>query len=497
MRGDYIECGGPRTEPEFLDELVRLLHPVSVRCHPTSHPTLALPDQRTVLFLDIDPDGGAPPVVAISDRADDDIARHAAARAIYDALATGTTWRLRWSSDSVVGEVAGPDGLPAASHTRRRRLTAVPMPASTPPPATSTADADADADADVDVDVDVDVEEWVSPVDLLAVRADEQFLDLLSVGRSPVPGAEQGLDGSDIPRQRQDRQLFALLEALRSDVESEPFPELLTLDAACEAIAGQQPRGHRGARLMPAVVAAAVFVLVGLSGVVLVATRAEPGDPLWGLSAVVDSSRATSVRAAYQVGLAITAAREALAQGRASDARRLISTVRPQLALIQDPQRKDELARESISLLLAAARTPQGQPVATGEHGTDPGHSQSREPTHHHLSNPAAAIRAHTTPHRPSTNEDHTPGVAHNQRSHEVAGAHHGNQHTGGHGLDRSDTGGHTAGGHTASGHGGGGHGGGGHGGGGHGGGGHGGGGHGGGGHGGGGHGGGGHGGGH
>jgi hypothetical protein len=34
-------------------------------------------------------------VIALSDRADDDQARHAAARKIYNALAAGTTWRLQ------------------------------------------------------------------------------------------------------------------------------------------------------------------------------------------------------------------------------------------------------------------------------------------------------------------------------------------------------------------------------------------------------------------
>lgn len=76
---------------------------------------------------------------------------------------------------------------------------------------------------------------------------------------------------------------------------------------------------------MPAAVAAAVLVVIGLSGVVVAATHAEPGDPLWGMSPMIDSSRAQSVQA-------------------------------PQLALVQDPQRKEELRRKSTNLLTAAAQ---------------------------------------------------------------------------------------------------------------------------------------------
>jgi hypothetical protein len=224
------------------------------------------------------------------------------------------------------------------------------------------------------------------PGELLAMRADDALLDVLAAGGLPRPALSGGLAADDDLGYRDEQQLLAMLAALRAEVDSEPLPELISVDAARAAIAAGQRSTRPRRRLMPVAAAAAVVVL-GLSAVGIAATHAQPGDPLWGVSRVIDGSRASSVQAAYQVDLTLGAAQQALAQGHVSDAQRLITTVGPQLGQIQDTQRKDALARKSANLLNAAAQTPEGQSVDTDEHGivrdrTDRGDTAGAQPGH-------------------------------------------------------------------------------------------------------------------
>src|SRR3954447_18781263 len=93
-------------------------------------------------------------------------------------------------------------------------------------------------------DFSADHDEQVDPVDLLAIRADDELLDALATGRPVGPHLLTGSERPVGPRlltgsHRQldsgytdDQQVLAMLQALRADVDSDPFPELVSVEEA-------------------------------------------------------------------------------------------------------------------------------------------------------------------------------------------------------------------------------------------------------------------------
>jgi hypothetical protein len=264
-------------------------------------------------------------------------------------------------------------------------------------------------------DFGVEDNELVDPVDRLASSADDELLDTLASGRAVGPGFGSGRHASAESSYRDEQQILAMLGALRAEVESEPFPELVSLDEACAAIATGQRSSRPRRRLMPVAAAAAVVVL-GLSGVAIAATDAQPGDPLWGLSTVLDDGRAKSVEAAYQVDLALTAAQQALALGRVSDAQQIIKKVEPKLFQIRDTQRKDALSSKSANLLAAAARMPEGQSVHTDQNGVARDRGPNPQPRQEQPPNSAGAGLSNEPRSRPSSTQDGGTAGADQQR---------------------------------------------------------------------------------
>ncbi|MDT7747306.1 MAG: hypothetical protein QOD96_968, partial [Pseudonocardiales bacterium] len=219
--------------------------------------------------------------------------------------------------------------------------------------------------------------EQVDPVDMMSIRADDELLDALSSGRSVGPAYTHGFDAGLDDGYADDQQVLAMLAGWRADVESEPYPELVSIDAASAAIVAGQRGARPRRRLMPVAAAAAVAV-VALSGVAVAAGNAQPGDPLWGVSSVIDANRAKSVEAAYRVDLALTTAQQALSQGKVAEARAALQSVAPELNQVQDPQRKDELAEKSQNLMATAEDSHEGEHVDTDERGTP------RDPSRRH-----------------------------------------------------------------------------------------------------------------
>ena len=210
--------------------------------------------------------------------------------------------------------------------------------------------------------------ERIDPVEFMAIRADDELLDALASGRSVGPAFTHGFDPGLDAGYTDDQQVLALLATWRSDVESAPFPELVSVDRASEAIVAGQRAARPRRRLMPVAAAAAVAVMA-LSGVAVAAGNAQPGDALWGVSTVIDANRAKSVEAAYHVNIALATAQQALAEGRVADARAALATVEPQLNQVQDPERKTELSRKSQNLVESADATREGEPLDTDETG--------------------------------------------------------------------------------------------------------------------------------
>jgi uncharacterized membrane protein YgcG len=220
--------------------------------------------------------------------------------------------------------------------------------------------------------------ERIDPVEFMAIRADDELLDALASGRSVGPAFTHGFDPGLDAGYTDDQQVLALLATWRSDVESAPFPELLSVDRASEAIVAGQRDARPRRRLMPVAAAAAVAVMA-LSGVAVAAGNAQPGDALWGVSTVIDANRAKSVEAAYHVNIALATAQQALAEGRVADARVALASVEPQLNQVQDSERKTEMSRKSQNLVESADATREGEPLDTDETGVPRDPSKLRD----------------------------------------------------------------------------------------------------------------------
>jgi hypothetical protein len=211
-------------------------------------------------------------------------------------------------------------------------------------------------------------DEQVDPVDLLAIRADDELLDALAAGEFSLGdlgvGADDDLDGF-----QDDQRMMAMLAAWRDDVLETEVPELVTLEQASEAIvAGHRDTSYPRRRLM-SVAAAAAVVVVGMSVVAIGAGTAEPGDALWGVSKTLDGDRAESKEAAQRVSVALASVQQALDEGRVKDAQATLAAVAPELAKVTDDETKDELARKQANLSESAEDAEEGEKVHTDESG--------------------------------------------------------------------------------------------------------------------------------
>jgi hypothetical protein len=201
------------------------------------------------------------------------------------------------------------------------------------------------------------------PIDLAAVRADDALIDALAGGTGGHDG-DYGFGSGD------DDRLAALLAAWRADVDTEPMPELVTLDEASEAVsAGYESHGRmrsRAKRRMPFAIAAAAAV-VACAGLTVAVHGAMPGDTLWGVSKVFFSERAATVERVEDVRGHIVAANDALARGDANAARAQLqqaNIVLPQVAPEAQAPLVAERDRVQSSITPEPARVTPADPSA-------------------------------------------------------------------------------------------------------------------------------------
>jgi hypothetical protein len=208
------------------------------------------------------------------------------------------------------------------------------------------------------------------PVDLSALRADDELLTALC-------SFDNSMSGTD-----QDPELKSLLLSWRLDVESEPIGELVDTDTALATIAvGNRIRHKRKPRyLVPLASAAAVLVVVFL-GMGFAARNAEPGDPLWGLSQVLYSEHAQSVEAAASVRSDLHHASEALQQGQFAEARTALAQAQNSLPAVSNEDGKASLQQQQQTLLTQLENTSGVAPVPTpSSYGKPVGSSTSQAP---------------------------------------------------------------------------------------------------------------------
>jgi hypothetical protein len=113
VNGDYIEVTGVESETEVLWTLVHLLGSVTATQSDETFSTITI-GSRTVVFVDFEAFGARTALLAIADLGNDDQERRGAAKNVYDALATATTWPLRWTSDTPsesITSTPGPEAI--------------------------------------------------------------------------------------------------------------------------------------------------------------------------------------------------------------------------------------------------------------------------------------------------------------------------------------------------------------------------------------------------
>lgn len=203
------------------------------------------------------------------------------------------------------------------------------------------------------------MEEIGEPVDLVAVQADDELINALRSGMSVSAPGVHGYDADD--------HVAAILAAWKAEVDAEPIPELVDIDAAMAAIqAGRPSTARRAGRHLAPVAAAAAFVVLAIGGVSIGSASSQPGDALWGVSKVLYSERAQSVEAAARVESHITTAKQALADGQPEVAAQQLQAAQTDLAAVR-PQEGQAVLSDVQSFLVAKVdETPQGVP-------TDPG----------------------------------------------------------------------------------------------------------------------------
>ncbi len=224
------------------------------------------------------------------------------------------------------------------------------------------------------------------PLDLDAVRADDDLIEALSAGLVPPPCGPR--DTSDI-----EGELVALLAGWVADVRPETLlhrpdqppvavpmqtarhraentavdtggrdasiaalfpgtPSLLEFNELPRPVVLAAWRSRKAWR-SPAVRtyllrAAAALVAVALvsSGVVARSYGAHPGEPLWAITQMAFPAKSHSVEAAISVSTALNTARVALERGRIDEARQAFQTVAAQLADVDPDDGRVELGQQ-------------------------------------------------------------------------------------------------------------------------------------------------------
>jgi hypothetical protein len=219
------------------------------------------------------------------------------------------------------------------------------------------------------------------PVDLSALRADDELLTALVSFDNSAPGADQ------------DVELKSLLLSWRLDVDAEPLTELVDTETAMATIAvGNRIHRRRPRYMVPFAAAAAVLIVV-FGGMGLAARNAQPGDALWGLSQILYTQHAESVEAAASVRDDLHHATVALAQGHFAEARTALVAAGNSLPSVDSADGKASLQQQQQSLLSQLDST-----IATA-----PGTTVVKVSTTTAPPSQVTAITTTTTPPPPST----------------------------------------------------------------------------------------------
>ncbi|MGB3698078.1 MAG: anti-sigma-D factor RsdA [Gordonia sp. (in: high G+C Gram-positive bacteria)] len=172
------------------------------------------------------------------------------------------------------------------------------------------------------------------PIDVGAVRRDDQFVDDLAAGRAAAVN------------DRAEYELAGLIAQWRAESLAGPVPSSPTVAEIETAIARTNERARRGglSRRLRIVSGAAAVMAVAAAGLLVLSEGSQPGDPLWSVKQVVFADQAQETQARLDAQESITEARKALEAGDTVKASELIAKAEAKLGPIQDKREKDVLA---------------------------------------------------------------------------------------------------------------------------------------------------------
>lgn len=194
------------------------------------------------------------------------------------------------------------------------------------------------------------------PVDLMAVQADDELIDALASGMAVSAPGRGGYDVDD--------HVVALLAAWKAEVDADPVPPLVDVDAAAARVrAAARPAGRRLRLVAP--LAAAAVLLLSVGGIGYNAgVNAGPDDGLaWQIARVVDGDRVESVLAAERVEERIAEAKAALTRGEPEVAARALAAAAQDLQVVRAEENASDLAAVQSFLEAKVAETPPGTPT--------------------------------------------------------------------------------------------------------------------------------------
>ncbi|MBA4022092.1 MAG: hypothetical protein C0482_06980 [Gordonia sp.] len=173
------------------------------------------------------------------------------------------------------------------------------------------------------------IDEDSIPVNLGAVRADDEFIDALL--SKPIVPAQTPVD----------YELASLLSNWRSDIMAQPLPAGPTLEEVEAGIESQRRADsrRRSLRLVRFTAGAAAGFAILFGGVSVVAHNAAPGDALWGVKEVMFGADASATQAVADVQADIDRAEQALAAGDKPAATTFLDRAQSQLS---DVRAEDE-----------------------------------------------------------------------------------------------------------------------------------------------------------
>lgn len=196
------------------------------------------------------------------------------------------------------------------------------------------------------------------PVDFVAVQADDELISALAVGMAVSAPGVGGYDTDD--------RVAAMLAAWKADVDAEPIPQLIDIDAATAAVkSGRAPSSN--VRYLRPLAGAAALLVFAAAGASIGAQDSRPGDPLWAVSKVLYAEHAESVEALAVVEGAQQKARELLAVGDKDGAAAALEEGKAAATDVLAEDGQGAVVQDLMRLEVAVADTTPGVPNTVEE----------------------------------------------------------------------------------------------------------------------------------